>query len=151
MRCAHYQPDDIQSITSLKAAQKHLGVDLDATKAIATALKERSLEMFETALKKHKNGMSLSATAGHPKRRLTNGRTQSCKPILSSEPISPCYTILSSSRTSFELSNLIRLWNYPTSLSRLDSLWRVSSPSERVVCTSFPIEQLLTPLPDVTG
>ena len=54
----HFQPDDIQSITSLKAAQKHLGVDLDAMKAIATALKERSLEMFETSLKKHKNGMS---------------------------------------------------------------------------------------------
>ena len=50
------QPDDIAGITALKAAQKHLGVDLDAMNAIATALKERSLEMFESALRRHKNG-----------------------------------------------------------------------------------------------
>jgi 26S proteasome regulatory subunit N6 len=35
----------------LKSAAPHLGKDLDAMRATATALKERSLEMFKTALK----------------------------------------------------------------------------------------------------
>ncbi|GFZ49123.1 26S proteasome regulatory subunit RPN6 [Saitozyma sp. JCM 24511] len=44
-------PDDLAPLLLLKSAAPHLGKDLDAMRATATALKERSLEMFKTALK----------------------------------------------------------------------------------------------------
>lgn len=50
------QPDDIAAIMVMKAAQRHAGPAIDAMKAIATALKERSLALFEAALKEHKKG-----------------------------------------------------------------------------------------------
>jgi hypothetical protein len=46
-----WQPEDVPPLLLLKSATPHLGKDLDAMKATATALKERSLEMFKTALK----------------------------------------------------------------------------------------------------
>ncbi|KAK4684303.1 26S proteasome regulatory subunit N6, partial [Tremellales sp. Uapishka_1] len=44
-------PDDVAPLLLLKSAQPHQGVDIEAMKATAKALKERSLELFKTALK----------------------------------------------------------------------------------------------------
>jgi len=44
-------PDDVAPLLQLKSAAPHLGKDLDAMKATAKALKERSLDLFKTALK----------------------------------------------------------------------------------------------------
>ncbi|ODN87098.1 26S proteasome regulatory subunit N6 [Cryptococcus wingfieldii CBS 7118] len=44
-------PDDVFSSLLLKSAQPYAGRDLDAMKAAAVALKDRSLESFKTALK----------------------------------------------------------------------------------------------------
>ncbi|ORY26904.1 hypothetical protein BCR39DRAFT_540030 [Naematelia encephala] len=46
-------PDDVPPLLLLKSAAPHAGRDLDAMKATATALKERSLELFKTALKEY--------------------------------------------------------------------------------------------------
>jgi hypothetical protein len=45
------QPDDVPGLLLIKAAVPHQGKDLDAMTATATALKERSLELFKDALK----------------------------------------------------------------------------------------------------
>ncbi|WWC87200.1 uncharacterized protein L201_002086 [Kwoniella dendrophila CBS 6074] len=44
-------PDDVPPLLLLKSAAPHAGKDLDAMRATATALKERSLELFKNALK----------------------------------------------------------------------------------------------------
>ncbi|KAJ9107825.1 hypothetical protein QFC19_002731 [Naganishia cerealis] len=44
-------PDDVAPILALKAAAKYQGREVEAMQAVANALKERSLEMFEKALK----------------------------------------------------------------------------------------------------
>jgi 26S proteasome regulatory subunit N6 len=45
------QPDDIAPLLLLKSAAPHAGSELDSMRATAKALKERSLDMFKTALK----------------------------------------------------------------------------------------------------
>ena len=50
----------------LKSAAPHLGKDLDAMKATATALKERSLEMFKTTLKDYQERESVILMRCHP-------------------------------------------------------------------------------------
>ncbi|WRT65046.1 uncharacterized protein IL334_001988 [Kwoniella shivajii] len=44
-------PDDVPPLLLLKSAAPHAGKDLEAMRATAKALKERSLELFKTALK----------------------------------------------------------------------------------------------------
>ncbi|KAJ9128365.1 hypothetical protein QFC24_000658 [Naganishia onofrii] len=44
-------PDDVAPILALKAAAKYQGRETEAMQAVANALKERSLELFEKALK----------------------------------------------------------------------------------------------------
>ena len=47
------QPDDIPPLLLLKSARQFEGKDLQAMSATATALKERSLDLFKTALKEY--------------------------------------------------------------------------------------------------
>jgi hypothetical protein len=47
------QPDDVPPLLLLKSAAPHAGKDLDAMKATATALKERSLDLFKKTLKEY--------------------------------------------------------------------------------------------------
>lgn len=46
-------PNDVFSLLSLKSAAPYIGKDVDAMKAIATALEERSLDLFKTALQNY--------------------------------------------------------------------------------------------------
>lgn len=46
-------PTDVFSLLSLKSAAPYIGKDVDAMKAIATALEERSLDLFKTALQNY--------------------------------------------------------------------------------------------------
>ncbi|WVQ92663.1 hypothetical protein IAS59_006477 [Cryptococcus gattii] len=46
-------PNDIFSLLSLKSAAPYMGKDVDSMKAIATALEERSLDLFKTALQNY--------------------------------------------------------------------------------------------------
>ncbi|OWT35803.1 26S proteasome regulatory subunit N6 [Cryptococcus neoformans] len=46
-------PTDVFSLLSLKSAAPYIGKDVDAMKAIATALEERSLDLFKTALQSY--------------------------------------------------------------------------------------------------
>jgi len=48
-----WQPDDVPPLLLLKSAAPHAGKDLDAMKATATALKERSLDLFKKTLKEY--------------------------------------------------------------------------------------------------
>lgn len=45
------QPDDVAPLLLLKSAAAHAGADLDAMKAMANALQERSLDLFQKTLK----------------------------------------------------------------------------------------------------
>ncbi|KAJ9109305.1 hypothetical protein QFC21_000634 [Naganishia friedmannii] len=49
-------PDDVAPILALKAAAKYQGKETEAMQAVANALKERSLELFEKALKDYSKG-----------------------------------------------------------------------------------------------
>lgn len=51
-------PEDVFNIISGKAAQKHVGSDIDAMKAVATALQNRSLQEFEATISKFPKGIS---------------------------------------------------------------------------------------------
>ncbi|KIR96975.1 26S proteasome regulatory subunit N6 [Cryptococcus deuterogattii 2001/935-1] len=46
-------PNDVFSLLSLKSAAPYMGKDVDAMKAVATALEERSLDLFKTALQNY--------------------------------------------------------------------------------------------------
>lgn len=50
------QPDDVAPILALKAAAKYLSRETEAMQAVAKALKERSLELFEKTLKDYSKG-----------------------------------------------------------------------------------------------
>lgn len=54
-------PDDVANLLNTKLAAKYTGSDIDAMKAVATALEHRSLQEFETTLAKYKNELSLDA------------------------------------------------------------------------------------------
>ncbi|KAI8906710.1 PCI domain-containing protein [Gorgonomyces haynaldii] len=51
-------PDDVFSIINGKLAAKYVGSDIDAMKAVATALEHRSLQEFEESLAKYKKELS---------------------------------------------------------------------------------------------
>jgi len=86
------QPDDVAPLLLLKAAAPLAGPDLDSMKATARALKERSLDLFKQALKDYQDRKSPSGLGWNR----TN--PQNCNRTPSSEPISPSYTTLYSSR-----------------------------------------------------
>ena len=98
------QPDDVPPLLLLKSAAPHAGKNLDAMKATATALKERSLDMFKTALKDYQERESSSCfllfvivgqlTLGHWART----PTRSIDPVTSFVIIR--YTSRTESRTS---------------------------------------------------
>jgi hypothetical protein len=50
------QPDDVAPILALKAAAKYQSRETEAMQAVAKALKERSLELFEKTLKDYSKG-----------------------------------------------------------------------------------------------
>jgi 26S proteasome regulatory subunit N6 len=53
----HTQSEDVNSIVHGKLAMKYLGPEVDAMKAVAKAHQNRSLQEFEEALSKYKDGM----------------------------------------------------------------------------------------------
>lgn len=56
MSCWYLQPDDVAPILALKAAAKYQSRETEAMQAVAKALKERSLELFEKTLKDYSKG-----------------------------------------------------------------------------------------------
>lgn len=58
MKSGFPQPNDVFSLLSLKSAAPYIGKDVDAMKAIATALEERSLDLFKTALQNYSDRRS---------------------------------------------------------------------------------------------
>lgn len=51
-------PEDVFNIINGKLASKYHGVEIDAMKAVALSLEHRSLQEFEMALSKYKQGIA---------------------------------------------------------------------------------------------
>jgi hypothetical protein len=71
----------------LKSAAPHAGKDLDAMKATAVALKERSLELFKTTLKEYQEresapGSIISLISSPPVDRAATGPSNTISPFV---------------------------------------------------------------------
>jgi 26S proteasome regulatory subunit N6 len=85
------QPDDVPPLLLLKSAAPHAGKDLDAMRATANALKERSLELFKETLKEYQGRQFFCA------RHMSNAKL--CRiATRSSHPLTPLGPVRQSPR-----------------------------------------------------